>query len=58
MDKDEGKRVLKPDEVGKLLRISRGSVYEAIRRGSIPSLRIGRKILIPRAALEKLLDGG
>jgi excisionase family DNA binding protein len=44
-------------EAGKLLGLSRGSVYEAIRTGQIPSIRVGRRILIPRAALEQLLEG-
>ncbi len=42
-------------EVQELLGLSRGLAYEAINRGEIPSLRIGRRILIPRAALERLL---
>lgn len=33
-------------------------IYEGIRRGEIPSIRIGRKILIPRAKLLELLNGG
>lgn len=54
---DEGKRVLTVRETSILLRCSRGATYNAIRKGLIPSLRLGKKILIPRAALEKLLDG-
>jgi excisionase family DNA binding protein len=42
-------------EARKLLGLSRGLIYEAIRTGQISSVRIGRRILIPRAALEKLL---
>ena len=42
-------------EARKLLGLSRGLMYEAIRTGQIPSISIGRRILIPRAALEKLL---
>lgn len=38
------------------LGISRGLMYEAIRQGQIPSIRVGRRILIPRAALERLLE--
>ena len=30
--------------------------YQAIRRGEIPALRIGGRILIPRLALERLLE--
>jgi len=43
------------DETRRKLGLSRGLIYQAIREGQIPSLRIGRRILIPRAALEKLL---
>lgn len=54
---DEEKRVLTVMEASRLARMSRGSMYEAIRQGTIKSVRFGRKILVPRAALEKLLDG-
>jgi excisionase family DNA binding protein len=39
------------------LGLSRGGCYEAIRRGEIPSIRIGERILIPKSALLRLLDG-
>jgi len=41
-------------EARRRLGISRGLMYEAIRRGEIPSIRIGRRILIPVAPLDKL----
>jgi excisionase family DNA binding protein len=31
-------------------------VYEAVQRGEIPSTRIGRRILVPKAALERFLS--
>jgi excisionase family DNA binding protein len=43
------------DEVAKLLRIGRISAYQAIQRGDVPSIRIGRRILVPRLALEQML---
>jgi excisionase family DNA binding protein len=43
------------DEVAALLRISRGAAYEAVRQGTIPALRLGRRILVPVAALLRLL---
>jgi excisionase family DNA binding protein len=43
------------DEVAKILRIGRISTYQAIERGDVPSIRIGRRILVPRMALEELL---
>lgn len=44
-------------EAGKLLGLCRGLMYEGIRTGQIPSVRIGRRILIPCAALDRLLNG-
>jgi excisionase family DNA binding protein len=44
-------------EVARLLGISRDSAYEAAHRGELPVRVIGRRMLIPRAALLRLLDG-
>jgi excisionase family DNA binding protein len=54
MDNDD-RLTLTVDETRKKLGLSRGLIYQAIHKGEIPSVRIGRRILIPRAALEKLL---
>ena len=35
--------------------VSRNFVYERIRDGTIPSVRLGKKILIPVDALDRLL---
>ncbi len=43
-------------EAAKLLGISRGLAYELARSGRLPALRFGRRLLIPRAALEKMLN--
>lgn len=37
--------------------ISRNRFYDAIRRGDIPSIRLGHKIFIPRARLEAIING-
>ena len=44
------------EEVARLLGIGRGSAYAAARAGQIPVLRVGRRLLVPRAALEALLE--
>ncbi|MGC8486500.1 MAG: helix-turn-helix domain-containing protein [Candidatus Baltobacteraceae bacterium] len=45
-------------EAAKILGLSRACCYEAVRSGRIPSLRLSeRRIVVPRAALERLLDG-
>ena len=43
------------EEVAQLLGLSRSAVYEAIARGDIPALRFGRRIVIARDALDRLL---
>ena len=43
-------------EVARILRLGKISVYQAIEKGEIPCIRIGRRILIPRHALERLLE--
>ncbi len=43
-------------EAARLLGISRNLAYEAARRGEIPTIRIGRRILVPIAGLERLLS--
>jgi len=45
------------DETAKMLGIGRNSAYEAIARGEIPIIKVGKRLLVPKAALEKLLDG-
>ena len=47
------------EEAAELLKIGRSGAYEAARRGDIPVLRIGRRWLVPRVALDKMLaDAG
>ena len=38
-----------------VLGISRWSAYECVREGSIPSIRLGRRIVVPRRAIDELL---
>jgi len=44
-------------EAGRLLGIGRGQAYEAVARGEIPAIRFGKRLVVPRAALERLLAG-
>lgn len=48
-------RVISVEEAGKMLGLSRGSAYQAAAAGEIPTIRIGRRLLVPRARLEALL---
>ena len=57
MLRDETERIVfSVEEARQRLGISRNLMYEAIRTGQIPSIRIGRRILVPRAALQRMLE--
>jgi excisionase family DNA binding protein len=45
------------EEASNLLGISRSLGYELAAQGRIPTIRLGRRIVVARAALERLLDG-
>lgn len=46
--------LLRADEAAVWLGIGRGTTYELIRRGDLSSVRLGRLVRIPRAALAEL----
>ena len=46
------------NEAARRLGISRALAYEAAHRGELPVCRIGRWVLVPRAALLRLLEDG
>lgn len=52
-----GSQLLTVAETAKVLGIGRSAAYGAARRGEIPSLRLGRRVLIPKRALSSLLAG-
>jgi excisionase family DNA binding protein len=45
-------------EAGRLLGYSRNTTYEAIQRGELPVIRLGRKIRVPLAAIDRMLSCG
>lgn len=48
--------ILTVEETIGVLRLGRNSVYEGIRRGEIPAIRIGRRLVIPKTGIERLLN--
>lgn len=44
------------EDAARILGLGRASAYEAAKRGDIPTLRIGRRLLVPTAALLRLLQ--
>jgi helix-turn-helix protein len=51
----ETEPVVTVERAGQVLGLSRGSAYEAVRRGEIPSLRFNRRVVVPTARLLALL---
>lgn len=44
------------EEAGEALGISRSHAYELVRQRELPSLRLGRRVVVPIAALEALVE--
>jgi excisionase family DNA binding protein len=44
------------DTVAKALGLSRAAAYNGVQTGEIPSIRIGRRIVVPTAAVRRMLQ--
>ncbi len=42
-------------EAGKRLGLCRNAAYEAVKAGQIPHLTFGRRIVVPKAAFDRML---
>jgi excisionase family DNA binding protein len=58
MNRKRTRRTVTVDETAEILGISRNLVYQGVRGGQIPSLRVGGRYLVPLPALQKLLTEG
>jgi len=52
---DISRLVFNVEEVAKLLQLGKSSVYKAAMADQIPSIRVGRRVLFPRARLEEFI---
>jgi excisionase family DNA binding protein len=48
--------LLRPEQVAALLSVKTSWVYDAVRTGNLPCIRVGRHIRFTRVMLEKWLD--
>jgi excisionase family DNA binding protein len=55
VEKTTDRLCLTVDEAREILGISRGLMYEAVRTGQVPSIRVGKRILIPQHAFYRFL---
>jgi excisionase family DNA binding protein len=49
--------VISVEEAGAMLGISRGHAYQMAREGTIPCLRLGRRLVVVRHRLLALIEG-
>lgn len=54
---DESRLTYSVQEVGRILGIGKSCAYEGVRTGAIPSIRIGRRIVVPKHALTRIMAG-
>jgi excisionase family DNA binding protein len=48
-------RTVSVQEAAELLGISRNHAFRCVQRGEIPSVRVGRRVLIPASYLDRVL---
>jgi excisionase family DNA binding protein len=53
---DDGSLTIGVTEAAKLLGIPQSSMYPILRRKAIPSIRVGKRWLIPKGAIEEMIN--
>lgn len=56
MSREDERLTVTVVEAARLLGISRNLAYQAIRLGQLPAISVGRRLLVPRAALLQMLE--
>jgi len=46
------------EEAARMLGVGRNQAYDAAKRGDIPTIKIGKRLLVPKKAFDRKLDGG
>jgi len=54
----EGRACISVPEAAQMLGISRNFAYEMVKQRKLPVVKFGKRLLIPRAALDKMLEKG
>lgn len=50
------RETLSVTEAAQVLGISRGLAYDMARTGKLPTIRFGKRLVVPRRALERMLE--
>lgn len=57
MDEPIKRRTYDVPDAARVLGTGRNALYEAIKRGEVPAIRVGRRVLVPHAVVERMLAG-
>jgi excisionase family DNA binding protein len=57
-DDELTRRTYTVSEAATVLGIPRAKAYECVRTGELPSIRLGRRLVVPVKAVDDLLSGG
>jgi excisionase family DNA binding protein len=57
-DRRENRRTRTIPEAAEALGIATATAYIAAKSGELPTIKIGKRLLVPTAALDKMLKGG
>ena len=52
---EPGRLTVTVEEAARLLGIGRQSAYQAARAGELPTIKLGRRLLVPRAQIDRML---
>jgi excisionase family DNA binding protein len=52
----DGRSTFSVEEARKIIGVSRSAAYAAVKSGELPAIRIAGRVIIPRHALEQLLE--
>ena len=55
-NRSENRKTYSIAEIGELLGVGKNAAYNAVHRKEIPVIRIGGRLLVPKAAFDKLLE--
>lgn len=56
LDEVRDRATLTVEEAAELLGVGRSCAYDAARRGDLPTVRLGRRLVVPVPALMRLLE--
>jgi excisionase family DNA binding protein len=55
IDELRGRATITVEEAAELLGVARGTAYAAARAGQLPTIKLGRRVIVPTARLLALL---